>query len=440
MLHSDVQAVAVYRKCSASVRSPTASAALTWQSDRAFHRPIKLLTLAGRLRRTKERMDTAHGDASVQADHVAASAAPQAKQIANASERAMNGRFTDAQAPLADTPVSPGMRNASELATHAQPLDAAPIVDRAADAATSDALDQRLEAAVAAVQHAAANGAALRVAEAQHKVNSTAGQRAPVASGAAHNHTGEPADMYVQKQAQEQQQQQQLYVEQQQHHGHQQNKEQLTHQDYLQQQQQQGYQEQQQQPAPHVSQAAQHAPPHVPHVPPMTAEQQQQLREATQADFERMRSNLISMSNGGNNCAADGTGPQRTHDAAAALLALHDIMGRSGLVKRAGGELSDSDAATVAALGLLPPPAKAPRHALPPESPAPAPASTSHRRKPSHGKAPAAPRAAASPGVASKAISKPGGGSVKVSGAVQYRGVRQRPWGKCASHSLLSAP
>lgn len=34
-------------------------------------------------------------------------------------------------------------------------------------------------------------------------------------------------------------------------------------------------------------------------------------------------------------------------------------------------------------------------------------------------------------------IVKPTGGSVKISGAVQYRGVRQRPWGKCGPASYL---
>ena len=37
-------------------------------------------------------------------------------------------------------------------------------------------------------------------------------------------------------------------------------------------------------------------------------------------------------------------------------------------------------------------------------------------------------------------IVKPSGGSVKISGAVQYRGVRQRPWGKCGPLSPCRAP
>jgi hypothetical protein len=42
--------------------------------------------------------------------------------------------------------------------------------------------------------------------------------------------------------------------------------------------------------------------------------------------------------------------------------------------------------------------------------------------------------------LATRTITKSGGGSVRVSGAVQYRGVRQRPWGKCGSFHPACIP
>lgn len=61
------------------------------------------------------------------------------------------------------------------------------------------------------------------------------------------------------------------------------------------------------------------------------------------------------------------------------------------------------------------------------------------RRKAVSGSLPNTSRATARPEVHDDnkpIIVKPGGGSVKISGAVQYRGVRQRPWGKCVPPSL----
>lgn len=70
-----------------------------------------------------------------------------------------------------------------------------------------------------------------------------------------------------------------------------------------------------------------------------------------------------------------------------------------------------------------------------PVSGVPAPVALGDVGKPAGGKrrnGPHAPRHVKPPGVI-PVIAKPGGGEVKVSGAVQFRGVRQRPWGKYAA-------
>lgn len=149
---------------------------------------------------------------------------------------------------------------------------------------------------------------------------------------------------------------------------------------------------------------------------------------------------------------ADAAAPLDTPHAA--LLALHEIMESSGLGKRTHGALSAADIATAAALGLIPPAdaasegAKVARYSADdPAGTTPPGVQTARGRPASKARPPASarvsfgtplPNRAASPTAqaaeqAAPRVNRAESSAPKVSGRVQYRGVRQRPWGKYAA-------
>jgi hypothetical protein len=180
------------------------------------------------------------------------------------------------------------------------------------------------------------------------------------------------------------------------------------------------------------------------------------MKQQQRADYDRLHHTLIQSCNSvqqdvvASGSAAPACGMPRSaspDDTSAALEALHDIMGRSGLGKRVGG-FSHSDAATAAALGLMPPVLKVAKVGSQTSEQAMPSAVVQHVQVKQRimdkgsrivGVRKVGSRTIATPGlpVAKPMIPKPRGGTVRISGAVQYRGVRQRPWGKCASTPLL---